>query len=205
MTGSEKMSHSLLNFTTIQDVFERYEPAALRLALLGVHYRSPMSFSEESLASATRNLRTLRAAYGDPSEPADGSSPQAAELLTRFGDLLDDDFNTPGALGVVFDTAHEVNRVGGKGAEGQALRAAFREMIDVLGIPLTAQDSRQTSSDASPFIELLIEVRAALRTQREWALADRVRDRLKDLGVAIEDTADGTVWRFERPASSDGA
>src|SRR5207248_312318 len=112
MTGSEKMSHSLMNFTTIQDVLNQYEPAAVRLALLQVHYRSPMTFSEESLISASRSLRTLRAAYGDPDQAVTGTSEPASDLLRRFGDVLDDDFNTPGALGVLFDTAHEVNRLG---------------------------------------------------------------------------------------------
>jgi len=202
MTGSEKMSHSLMNFTTIQDVLNSYEPAAVRLALLQVHYRSPMTFSEESLISAKRALRTIRAAYGDPDQPVSGTSESAAELMKRFGDVLDDDFNTPGALGVLFDTAHEVNRVSGRGAEGEALRAVFREMVDVLGLPLSDAPEEVGSSDAGPFIDLLVEIRTELRAQRQWALADQVRDRLKELDVAIEDTPEGTAWRFEaRPDS----
>jgi cysteinyl-tRNA synthetase len=197
MTGSEKMSHSLMNFTTVQDVLETYEPAALRLALLQVHYRAPMTFSEESLISATRSLSTLRAAYGTEGDSSEGTSEAAAQLLARFGEMLDDDFNTPGALGVLFDTAHEVNRVSGQGPEGAALRAVFREMIEVLGIPLESKEQDGSGAAAGPFIELLIETRAELRTQKQWALADRIRDRLKDLGVVIEDGPTGTSWRFE--------
>ena len=96
-----------------------------------------------------------------------------------------------------------MNRVQGAGSEGEALRAAFRAMIDVLGIPLGAQ-STDLAADAAPFIELLIETRAALRKERQFALADQLRDRLRDLGVALEDTPEGTKWRLERgaPASS---
>jgi cysteinyl-tRNA synthetase len=197
ITGSEKMAHSLENFTTLQDMLAKYEPAAVRLYLLQTHYRAPMSFSEQGLIDATRTLSTLRAAFGDASERAEGQSEQAAALLARFDEVLEDDFNTPGALGVLFDTAHEVNRVQGLGAAGQALRAAFRGMVDVLGIPLDEEPSTAVDAVAAPFIDLLVETRTVLRRERQFALADQLRDRLRDLGVALEDTADGTKWRFE--------
>ena len=204
-TGSEKMAHSLENFTTLQSVLERYEPAAVRLYLLQTHYRAPMVFSDRGLRDASRTLSTLRAAHGEPGDAVGGESPRAAELLRRFDELLDDDFNTPGALGVLFDTAHEVNRLRGAGEEGQALRAAFRSMVEVLGIPLAASELAP-GADAGPFVELLVETRAALRRERQFALADQLRDRLRDLGVTLEDTAEGTKWRLERreptPASS---
>jgi cysteinyl-tRNA synthetase len=205
MTGSEKMSHSLLNFTTIQNVLERYEPAALRLALMQVHYRAPMSFSEESLIDATRSLRRLQLAYGD--EPI-AEAPQhdaATAQLERFAQHLEDDFNTPGALGVLFDTAREVNRRDGAGEDGLALRAAFRTMVDTLGIPLAAAPRPTGLGDAAPFVDLLIEVRAALRAERQWQLSDRIRDGLKRLGVVLEDTPSGTEWRFEEPPPDAGA
>ncbi|HZT05549.1 MAG TPA: cysteine--tRNA ligase [Chloroflexota bacterium] len=198
MTGSEKMSHSLMNFTTVADVLQQYEPAALRLALLQVHYRAPMVFSEEGIAGASRSLRTLRAAYGAQPEPPVPPTSASHEMLTRFGAYMDDDFNTPGALGVLFDTAHEINRLGGKGSEAAALRAAFRTMVDVLGIPLT-RDEALAPSNVDPFIDLLVEIRGQLRADRQWGMADRIRNRLKELGVALEDTPDGTEWRFESP------
>jgi cysteinyl-tRNA synthetase len=201
MTGSEKMSHSLENFTTIQDVLAKYEPDAVRLYLMQTHYRSPMVFSEDGLIDATRSLRTLRAAYGDPDEPASGESAAATSLVERFDRFLSDDFNTSGAIGVLFDTAHEVNRVGGAGPDGQALRAVFREMIAALGIPLLAEQPQREDLSAAPFIELLLETRAALRAERQWALADRIRDGLGKAGVALEDGPEGTSWRFESVGS----
>jgi cysteinyl-tRNA synthetase len=200
MTGSEKMSHSLLNFTTIDDVLASYDPAAVRLYLMQTHYRSPMVFSEEALAGAARGVRALRIAYGEVGEAAQGTSQRATELLDRFRDVLDDDFNAPGALGVLFDTAREVNREG-KSAEASPLRSAFREMAGTLGLPLDRSRPAGGTHDAAPFIDLLVETRAALRAERQWALADRVREGLVQLGVALEDTPDGTVWRpSEEPA-----
>lgn len=198
MTGGEKMAHSLMNFTTVQELLAKYEPAAVRLYLLGTHYRSPMVFSDQSLVEASRSLRTLRAAHGaeEPRLPTDGASSAGASPLERFGQLLDDDFNAPGALGVVFETAHEINRVG-TGEEREALRAAFRTMVDVLGIPLQSRQQPDLSGSPAPFIELLVEVRSALREHRQWALADLVRDRLREMGVSIEDTPEGTVWRSD--------
>ena len=195
-TGSEKMAHSLMNFTTLDEMLRKYEPAAVRLYLLGTHYRAPMVFSEQGLIDASRNLRTLRAAYGDDAlTSADDGT--AAGPLERFEAFLDDDFNTAGALGAVFDTAHEVNRVGGMGPEGQALRAAFRTMIEVLGIPLNEEGQAGPDGPAKPFIDLLVETRSALRAERQWALADAIRDRLKNLGVVLEDGPSGTQWRME--------
>jgi len=208
-TGSEKMAHSLMNFTTLEDMLAKYEPAAVRLYLLQSHYRAPMVFSEQGLIDATRTLSTLRAAFGDTNEPVSEENARAAQLRERFDELLEDDFNTPGALGVVFDTAHEVNRVHGTGTEGKALRGTFRQMIDVLGIPL--KEVRGTDvgdTSIAPFIDLLVDLRTSLRRERQFALADELRDRLRDLGVALEDTPDGTKWRVERadvavPPSSD--
>ncbi len=203
MTGSEKMSHSLLNFTTIHDVLQHYEPAALRLALLQVHYRMPMSFSQESLIDATRSLRRLQLAYGEVPIADPPESTEAAALMERFTQHLEDDFNTPGALGVLFDTAREVNRRGG-GEDGRALRHVFRGMIDALGLPLMAGSRAAPLEDAAPFIDLLVEVRTALRTERQWQLSDKVRDGLKALGVVLEDSPAGTEWRFEDPGRDAG-
>jgi len=203
-TGSEKMAHSLMNFTTLQDMLAKYEPAAVRLYLLQTHYRAPMVFSEQGLIDASRTLSTLRAAFGDAAEPAGGESSRAAQLIARFDELLDDDFNTPGAVGVLFDTAHEVNRVQGADPEGQALRAAFRLMVDVLGIPLGREPGTGAAdASAAPFIDLLIETRAALRRERQFALADQLRDRMHELGVVLEDTPGGTKYSYRRPADGD--
>jgi cysteinyl-tRNA synthetase len=196
MTETQKMAHSLENFTTLRDMLEKYGPAGIRLYLLQVHYRSPMLFSEEALGSANRSVGTLRAAYELTPDAPPSHSERADTLLQRFRGFLDDDFNTSGALGTAFDTAHEVNRLRAAGDEGASLHAALREMIDVLGIPLQ-RDDEPTGMAAAPFIDLLVQLRSTLRAERNFALADKLRGDLRDLGVTLEDTPDGTTWRLD--------
>ena len=194
LTGSEKMAHSLENFTTISEVLKQYDPAAVRLYLLRTHYRAPMTFSSEGLVDAARSVRTLRAAFGDPDEDAGDDLSGAESLLERFDDFVDDDFNTAGAIGVLFDTAREVNRASGTSAV-RGLRAAFRKMAAVLGLPLDQPPPGLGEEMAvAPFIDLLLEVRSELRAAKQWALSDRIRDRLSELGVRLEDSPSGTTW-----------
>jgi cysteinyl-tRNA synthetase len=194
LTGSEKMAHSLENFTTIRDVLDKFDPAAVRLYLLRTHYRSPMTFSAEGLEDAARSVRTLRGAYGDIAEDVGDDTTGAEALLERFDEFVDDDFNTAGAIGVLFDTAREVNRAGAT-AEGRSARAAFRKMARVLGLPFDeAPPSQEANLAVAPFIDLLVQVRTELRTAKQWALSDRIRDGLAELGVRVEDSPSGTTW-----------
>jgi cysteinyl-tRNA synthetase len=156
-----------------------------------------MLFSEEALAAAGRALRTLRVARVPEALNSDATNQEASGLMERFAEFLEDDFNSPGAIGVLFDTAHAVNRASLGSSHRAALQAAFETMIDVLGIPLTAEDAPTREVAAVPFIELLVRVRSELRSERQWALADRVRDGLKVLGVLLEDSSQGTSWRME--------
>jgi cysteinyl-tRNA synthetase len=193
--SGEKMSHSLWNFVTLQDVLDQVDPAAVRLYLLQTHYRSPVAFSEEGLRGTARSLATLRAAYGEPDDPETMTdrtwSSEALALKQRFDEQLDEDFNTAGAIGVLFDTAHKVN--GTTGPERDQLRALFHLMTRVLGLPLEARRA-QASTEVGPLVELLIELRGTLRTEKQWALADRVRDGLKDVGIVLKDSPEGTTW-----------
>ena len=106
---------------------------------------------------------------------------------------MDDDFGTSQAIAVLFDLAHEINRSMVDVTEAQFM---LRKLAGVLGLTLARDASG--SQEASPFIELLIEMRAELRKERQFALADRVRDRLTDLGVALEDTGAGTEWEYKQ-------
>ena len=195
--SGEKMSHSLWNFVTLQDVLEHFDPVAVRLFLLQTHYRSPLAFSEEGLKAASRSLPTLRAAYGLGQDvPVDALiiSEDGLRLKERFDQQLADDFNSPGAIGVLFQTAHEVNSA--DGAATDELRALFRGMTSVLGLPLDV--AREAGSpEVAPLIDLLISVRNDLRAEKQWALADRVRDGLKSLGIVLKDSSEGTTWERE--------
>ncbi|MGE3270998.1 MAG: cysteine--tRNA ligase [Chloroflexota bacterium] len=203
-TGSEKMAHSLSNFTTISDVLNVYEPMVMRLFLLQTHYRSSILYTREALENATRALARLRGAMeGYAEASADTEAPAwAAEARTAFERAMDDDFNTPGALAALFDLVREINRrraAGEAPGEVAAGQQTLQSLAAVLGLSLEApQSAADGGEDAGPFIELLLTVRQRLREAKQWALADEVRDRLRDLGVLVEDRPDGAVWRRDR-------
>ena len=206
-TGTEKMAHSLENFTTIASVLEVYEPMAVRLFLLQTHYRSSILYTREALDNAVKALDRLRGALEGYEGPPPGTeSPAwAREARAAFERAMDDDFNTPGALGALFDLVREINRRRGAGepaGEVAAGQETLQSLAAVLGLQLDAPGSAagRGGEDAGPFIDLLLSVRQQLREAKQWALADDVRNRLRDLGVVVEDRPDGAVWRRERPA-----
>ena len=208
MAGSEKMAHSLNNYTTVASLLEQYPAEALRLYLLAVHYRSPMTFAPEHIAAQSRGLDRLayaiqREAAGDAAEV----DSVAARSRRRFMGAMDDDLNTAAALGVLYDLAREVNRAADDGAgaapsghAGQLSEAqeTLKELAGVLGVDLAAVaarlDSRQVGA-AEPFLNLLLDVRRWLRGERLYALADMIRDWLAAEGITLEDRADRTAWR----------
>jgi cysteinyl-tRNA synthetase len=222
--GGEKMSHSLLNFRTVQDVLAAYDPMALRLYLLQTHYRAPLAFKEEALAGAARGLARLRSAAEERPPPpssrraappnAGGSEARetsgeergasgdggglAAEARARFEAAMDDDFNTSAALAALFDLASSLNArrqdAAPEVAEGRAL---LRELAGALGLDLAPRAAAPSQAAAEPFVELLLDVRRELRAAKQWALADRVRDGLRERGVVVEDHPQDTTWRFE--------
>ncbi|MFN8634224.1 MAG: cysteine--tRNA ligase [Chloroflexota bacterium] len=205
-TGSEKMAHSLENFTTIASVLDVYEPMAVRTFLLQTHYRSSILYTRDALDNAVKALDRLRGALEgfDPAQ-ADAEAPAwAQDAVAAFERAMDDDFNTPGALGALFDLVREINRRRAAGdppglvAAGQA---TLQSLAAVLGLTLEAPArAADGGEDAGPFIDLLLATRQRLREAKQWLLADEVRDRLRDLGVVVEDRPDGAVWRRERPA-----
>ena len=197
--GDEKMSKSKGNLVTIREAVSRHGADAFRVFILMSHYRSPLTWSEEGLASAARAVqRLVRAAAHDgeaPPRPEEEGGLDPQPFRARFESALDDDFNTPQALAVLFDLAHGINRVPAGSADGA--RVALRELAGVLGLTLTAAETG--SQEAAPFIELLIQTRSELRAERQYALADGIRARLAELGVALEDTATGTEWEYRGP------
>jgi cysteinyl-tRNA synthetase len=195
----EKMSKSLGNFFTIREVLKKYDPEVVRYFILASHYRSPLNYGDESLEQAKSALTRLYTALKDlPGAPA----PVATEHEQRFNAAMDDDFNTPVAVAVLFDLAHDINRLrAAEPARAAALAAVLRQLGGVLGLLqrgaesfLQAGASAGLSSDA---IEALIAERLAARRARNWAESDRIRAELKAKGVLLEDQAGGTTWRRE--------
>lgn len=197
MVDKEKMSKSLGNFFTIRDVLQHYDAESVRYFLLTAHYRSQLNYSEENLKlahSALERLYTALRGTDATIAPAGGE-----DFVAAFKAAMDDDFNTPGALSVLFDMARELNKLK---AEQQPQTAAFaarmRELAGVLG--LLYQDPETflqagLDDDETQVIEALIQQRNQARANKDWAAADAARDKLKEMGVVIEDSASGTTWR----------
>ncbi len=192
----EKMSKSLGNFFTIREVLAKYRPEVIRYFLISSHYRSPINYSQESLEIATQALMRLYGALrGLPRMAAATDS----EYEKRFIAAMDDDFNLPEALAVLFDITHDINRVRAED-ETKALELAsiLYRLGGVLGLlhddPETFIRGDIQSIDAA-LVEALIEQRAAARESKNWPEADRIRQRFIDMGVIVEDTPQGTIWR----------
>lgn len=199
--GGEKMSKSLGNLVTIEDFLAEHEADALRMMLLSSSYRSPLVFSDETIAQAARALERLRSALR-PAQPqphaaSESLRPQMETARAEFTRAMDNDFNTSGALAALYELVRVINQARADGAGADTLAPAqslLCELAGVLGLRLEKTDK---AGAAGPFIELLIELRSELRQQKLYALADQVRQRLANLGVVLEDGKEGTTWRWQ--------
>ena len=189
---NEKMSKSLGNFFTIRDVLKRYDGETLRFFMLRTHYRSPFNFSDSHLDDARSALRRLYTALdgfdvAGLSVEIDWTNPSAAAFRTA----MDDDFNTPGALAVLFDLANELNR--SRSAHTAGLLRALGASLGVLQqSAATYMQAGQGLAESA--IVVLIDERAAAKAARDFAKADAIRKTLADQGVLLKDSASGTTW-----------
>ncbi len=202
-----KMSKSLGNLVTIDEFLKTRSADTLRALIYSGHYRKPVAFNDESLDSAERGLSRLRGGM----RPAKGnrSTGEEADLLRqasedareRFITAMDDDFNTSSALAVLFELVKAINTGRDQGVAGpfyQAAQSTLVELSGILGISLSETVQEAVSSvEVKPFIDLLIDVRTEMRGIKQWALADKIRDQLNELGVVLEDSREGTIWRFD--------
>jgi len=199
----EKMSKSLGNLVTIKEFLAEHEADVLRLVVLSSHYSKPLGYDDGIVADAERALRRLRGALRPPvgaltaGEAVEVLRSQVDAAREGFLTAMDDDFNTAGALGHVFTLVRAINAARDASAGGEPFaeaQAVFRQLTRVLGLEL--REERGRGVDVAPFVEALIKVRAALRQERQWALADDVRNRLAALGIVLEDGPQGTEWRW---------
>ena len=197
MVDREKMSKSLGNFFTIRDVLKVYDAETVRYFLMSGHYRSQLNYSDENLNQGRAALERLYTALrGVEVVPAAGGE----VFVARFRQAMDDDFNTPEAYSVLFELAREVNRLKGEGsALAAGLAGRLRELGGVLGLlgqdPEAFFQGNAGADDEVAEIEALIKARNDARAAKDWPAADAARNRLNELGIVLEDGAQGTTWR----------
>lgn len=216
--NSEKMSKSLNNFFLVKDVLAHYSPDALRYFLISNHYRSPLDFSDERLEEMTRSLERLGTSIDNVLElldmPAGAKSPEATQLLADaqkteedFETAMCDDFNTALASAAMFELAKKVNIYkdavvnGGVPVDSSVMsevKRIFKTMTDILGIledRWNGQKADASSQDYNDLMEAILSIRQECRAQKQYALADAIRDKLSALGITIEDSAQGARWK----------
>ncbi|MFC2005450.1 cysteine--tRNA ligase [Chloroflexota bacterium] len=234
--GEEKMSKSLGNLITIKEALAKYSADAIRIFILGSHYRSPLTYSEEALEAAERGTERLRQSI--LIEDAEESPDERSYFNTyreQFIGAMDDDFNTAQALATLFDLARHINRLRATGSGAMSGQNLLLELAGVLGLTLQSLEKPSLNAEAmmqltgfttellenagrsqlandfipnaelfilgnhtDSFIELLIAIRKQLRKDKQWQLADEIRNKLDELGIALEDTPKGTVWKRKR-------
>jgi cysteinyl-tRNA synthetase len=209
--GGEKMSKSIGNLVTIDEFLTKHDADAMRMLVLTGSYRAPLAFTDEAIDSAEKGLDRLRSglrparptlsevegsAKGLPAGTAAELISQAASSQESFESAMDDDFNTAGAVAALFELVKAINTARDGGATAEQLAPAqttLRQLTGVLGLRL---QEKKGSGDTDKFVNLLVEVRSEVRKQKLWALSDQIRDKMIELGVMIEDSKEGTTWRW---------
>ena len=194
----EKMSKSLDNFFTVRDVLALYQPEVVRFFILRVHYRSPLNYSSNHLEDTKHALdRLYTALKGSEATITKTSLNWEDSRAQRFMKAMNDDFNTPEAVAVLFDLANETNKTGAlkdalllKGLGGQ-LGLLQQDPQQYLQHQVSIRDSTYTARS----IEQMIQHRFAARKAGNYTEADRIRKELLDVGITLEDNSNGTTWR----------
>lgn len=203
--GNEKMSKSLGNGLQVKDIRERFKPGAIRYFMLSTHYRNPLNFTMEALASAEKSVERIAAAAanvkhrltlaGSPeAAPGEEISGKLSAILSTFHAKMQDDFNTPDAITAVFDWVNLANLTLAEyhvpAADLVALLKAFDEMNSVLILNPAVEENA-----ADEEVEQLVAERTEARKNKNWARSDEIRDQLNSMGILIEDTPQGMRWR----------
>jgi cysteinyl-tRNA synthetase len=202
--SGEKMSKSLGNMVRIKDFLSKRDADVMRMLVLMGSYRAPLIFNDETQDAAEKSLERLKASLRSDSVSAKGLSLEAGSTLPSqaeaakqsFTDAMDDDFNSPLALAALYELVKAINTARDNGATDEQLKSAqstLRELTGVLGLQLKEKTG---SSEQEAQVNALIAERNEARKQKQWARSDEIRDQLKEMGVTIEDSKDGTKWRW---------
>jgi cysteinyl-tRNA synthetase len=197
--NQEKMSKSLGNFFLIRDVLQQFDPEVVRFFMLRAHYRSPINYSDSQLEEARTGLVRLYTAINTNEQHASKNAEPVAQWVKRFGDAMNDDFNTPEAIASLFDLASEINRASDANTK-QELSHTLKHLAGLIGLlqrsPNEFLQSGTPHTGMSPAqIEEQIAARHAAKLTKNFKEADAIRERLLNDGVVLEDKPSGTVWR----------
>ena len=201
--NNEKMSKSLGNFFTVRDIAAKYDYEVIRFFMLSAHYRSPINFCDELMDAAKTGLERMYNCVGNlehliktaEDKVADEGISAAMEgFRDKFVAAMEDDLNTADAISVLFEMVRFINSAKDMSkSDAQCCLAALKELGGVLGL-LT----KETQTDISAEVEALIAERTEARKNKDWAKSDEIRDKLKDMGVVLEDTRNGVKWHIEK-------
>jgi cysteinyl-tRNA synthetase len=211
-TSGKKMGKSLGNSRFLKDLFQQFDPLAVRFFILQSHYRSTLEFDLEAIAAAATGLTRLRNSLARLMElarrsdvaPTNGHAHERPPaFLDAFLAAMDDDFNTPLAVGALSEGITEINRLL---AEGTPAEATIRSYLDAFGVIdsilgldlLSAGATADSGAITGELVDVLIDLRKEARARKDFATGDAIRDRLKEIGVVLEDTKDGTRWSLAR-------
>lgn len=214
--NTEKMSKSEGNFFTARDVLDHYDHQAVRFYLISGQYRQPLDYNDRALQQAIQSLDRIRNAAdtlrgkisilekkGGRTTDADGKLAEAINKVREgFEREMDDDFNTPGAIAEIFSFVREINSLTPKVGNASVLRnalATLNELVGVLGIDLekTEEEGSKSVELLKGVVDILLDIRENARKNKDYATADLIRDRLKELGIVVADTKDGPTWKME--------
>ncbi|WMJ80318.1 cysteine--tRNA ligase [Clostridium sp. MB40-C1] len=202
---NKKMSKSLNNFFTTREILKQYDPEIIRLFMLSAHYRTPLNFSKDLLESAKASLERLYNAIGNlerlenevtNTQLTDEEKKYKKELdlyKDKYIEKMDDDFNTADAIAVMFDLIRDINSNINADSSKELVDYALN-LIRELGSPLGVLQN-STICDLNEEIEKLVELRQQARKEKDWSLADKIRDDLKEKGIVLEDTPQGVRWK----------
>lgn len=204
--SGEKMSKSTGKLVTIEEFLKEHSADTLRMMVLNSGYRSPLTFNDEVIGQAERALDRLRSALRPAQTGTSGATPDAVNSLKEqvqatqegFTNAMDNDFNTAGAMGYLFELVRAINLARDANLSQAELNPAqdlLRELSGVLGLSLELP-GQQKGQAATPFVDMLVDLRGELRQRKLWDLADQVRQQLLQLGVTIEDNKEGSTWRW---------
>ena len=202
--AGEKMSKSLGNLVTVEEFLAKHEGDALRMMVLNSSYHNPLTFGDDIIIQAEKALERLRLALRpatdgsiDMGNEVDGLQRQMEATRNGFSECMDDDFNTAGALGHLFDLVRAINQAKDAGVAGEIIAEGQRLLSEIMTVLGLHPQRPEVGGEAAPFIHLLIDLRREMRQQKLWALADKIRNDLAELGVLLEDSKDGTTWRWK--------